>query len=546
MSRGKDLYELDEDTDVVKLDELGLEANTVDESLGDVAHIVVLAGSSTTKIHSICGDVSIGRGTKVQVQIDQRDVSRLHARIRRLSSGSYMLEDAGSRNGTFLNGVAVKSHPLSFGDRIKLGSRALLLFTRYAAQETQLMQSQRMESLGQLAAGIAHEINNPLTYVVFNMESLLRDLPRLAQAVTRLRGDLERHVGSSALKSTLGTAWKLIAPAALEDLVARTQDAVEGAQRVREIVRNLKTFARMDDEGLSPIQLNDAIESALSIAVNEIKFRARLVQDLGPIPPVMANDGRLSQVFLNLLINAANAIEEGQVEDNEIRVRTWSAGEEVFAEVSDTGHGIAEKDLPRLFEPFFTTKAESAGLGLGLSICHNIVTSYGGSIQVESTVGQGSRFRVSLTRVTEEENRPRRATAGENGQLVSRGRVLLVDDEPNIGIAVQRILSEEHEVVLASSGESGQRILEKDTAFDVILCDLMMPGITGMDLYDWLAKTHPSLVSRVVFITGGAFTPAARAFIKRVPNIQIPKPPDPRNLKILIRELMGKRDRQFD
>jgi two-component system NtrC family sensor kinase len=144
------------------------------------------------------------------------------------------------------------------------------------------------------------------------------------------------------------------------------------------------------------VAVNEAIVVALKMADHEIKYRARLSRELGDLDPVLGNDGRLSQVFLNLLLNAARAIEEGRPEQNEVRVRSWMEGEDVLVEVADTGHGVAPEHLHRLFEPFFSTRAPGAGAGLGLSICHNVVHDHGGRIDVTSTVGVGTTIAVHL------------------------------------------------------------------------------------------------------------------------------------------------------
>jgi CheY-like chemotaxis protein len=240
-------------------------------------------------------------------------------------------------------------------------------------------------------------------------------------------------------------------------------------------------------------------------------------------------------------MNAVQAIEEGSLSKNEIRVRTWSDGEWVMAEVQDTGIGIPPENIPHLFEPFFTTKDVGVGSGLGLSICHNMISAYKGHIHVESKVGKGSRFVVSLPAWRQ----PRKASVSAEFALATttapaRGRILIVDDERDICDAVQHMLSDEHEVLVATSGPAAKVILEQDVSFDVVVCDLMMPGVTGIDLYQWVRKRDADLAGRMLFITGGAFTPLARAFLRDVPNRYLEKPFESAALRSAIVELIAR------
>ncbi|MBN1607443.1 MAG: response regulator, partial [Polyangiaceae bacterium] len=290
------------------------------------------------------------------------------------------------------------------------------------------------------------------------------------------------------------------------------------------------------------VDLNRAAEHAATMAANEIRFRAKLVMDLGAIPRILASEGKLAQVFLNLLVNAAHAIEEGCVGHNRITVRTWAADESVFAEVGDTGCGIAQEHLDRVFEPFFTTKGAGRGTGLGLSITRSIVTEFGGDVQVESTVGHGARFLVRFPvghAPPHDEEQTAAARVEGPAAAVARGRLLLVDDEEGIRTTLTRLLRRDHDVLTASSGIEAQSLLQRDRDFDVILCDLMMPEMSGMDLHAWLAETAPSLARRVVFITGGAFTPRASEYLAQAGNLRLEKPFDAARLRTLVSRLVA-------
>jgi CheY-like chemotaxis protein len=261
------------------------------------------------------------------------------------------------------------------------------------------------------------------------------------------------------------------------------------------------------------------------MAWNEIRHRARLVREFGPVPAVIANEARLGQVFLNLLMNAAQAIPEGHVAEHRVRVVTREQGDRVVVEIIDTGAGIAPDVRERIFDPFFTTKPVGEGIGLGLSICHGIVANLGGEIQVESAPGRGSTFRVLLpasNRVrVDDPSRPPRTLLPPR-----RARVLLVDDEANLRTSLGQILGAEHEVREAASGAEVLELLRGGERYDVLLCDLMMPEMSGIDLFDAIERLDDAQARRVIFLTGGAFTPRAQEFMARVPNPRLEKPFD--------------------
>ncbi|RKH42950.1 ATP-binding protein [Corallococcus sicarius] len=243
-------------------------------------------------------------------------------------------------------------------------------FTERKHMQAQLMLGDRLASMGMLAAGIAHELNNPLSYVLSNLEFLHRAL-----------GPLPRPLGADELL----------------EYQQVLEDAREGSERMRQIVRQLKVFSRVDDAHDEPVDLHRVLDSVTQMAASEIRPRARLVKQYGDVPAVRGNEGKLFQVFLNLVINAAHAIPEGLTDTHEIRlISRVDAEGRVVVDVRDTGRGIAPEHLRRIFDPFFTTKAPGQGTGLGLSICDTIVRALGGSISVESTPGHGATFHVAL------------------------------------------------------------------------------------------------------------------------------------------------------
>ncbi len=376
--------------------------------------------------------------------------------------------------------------------------------------QDQLMIADRMASMGTLAAGLAHEINNPLACVMANLDLATRDI-----------FDRAENLGLTAEFS---------------EVRDELNDAREASERIRNIVRDLKIFSRAEEDKTGPVDVQRVMEASLRMAWNEIRHRARLVKTFGKTPPVEASESRLGQVFLNLVINAAQAIVEGSADSNEIRISTSTdPGGDVVIEISDTGPGMPPVVLDQLFTPFFTTKPLGVGTGLGLSICHRIVTGFGGSIDVKSELGKGSTFRIMLPAA--------RAATGSTAPRVAldlvarrRGRILVVDDEPAIGKAVQRILAAEHEVVTIGSPADALKRIGDGEQFDVILCDLMMPQMTGMELHDHLSRVAGEQANRMIFLTGGAFTIRARTFLDKVPNQRIEKPFDALHLRALIND----------
>jgi PAS domain S-box-containing protein len=398
--------------------------------------------------------------------------------------------------------------------------------------EATLAQTDRLTSMGMLAAGVAHEINNPLAYVLYNIESLSQDLPRLAEGMRRCHAALSARIGDGAMAEILGNGQHVFHPAMFDETLTQLREALSGTLRIRSITRSLGTFARVEQVEMAPVDLEACIEHALAMAANELKFRARLVRDYTRVPAVLASEGKLAQVFLNLLINAAHAIDEGHVEDNEVRVRTWSEAGSVYAAVSDTGKGIAPEHRDQVFEPFFTTKGVGVGSGLGLSICEHIVTEFGGEISFTCDVGRGTKFVIRLPQLPSGWERAGSETPERAGApRPTRGRILVIDDEDGVRAILARILQHDHDVITASSGTEARALLETDKRFDVIFCDLMMPSMSGMELHAWLAEQDPHLADRVVFVTGGAFTPGATAYLAKVGNQRIEKPFDATSLK---------------
>lgn len=406
--------------------------------------------------------------------------------------------------------------------------------TEKKALEANMAAVDRLASMGTLAASMAHELNNPLAYVCFNMESLAEDLPVLTAATTRCCTALRERVGETAFAEIIGPGAPLLEPNLLHDIIDRVQESLQGTRRMKVMTRGLGMFSRVEQTQQTRVDLQSAIESAIGFATSEIVPRARLVRAFAELPAVWGSEGKLSQVFLNLLVNAAHAISEGNALNNEITVRSWVSHTMVNVEIADTGAGIAAKDLERIFEPFFTTKPAGVGTGLGLAICRRIVTEFGGELRVESQLGKGSAFVVSLPihSGAPHEQRAETDSSTARDSITTDGRILVIDDEAGLRKLVGRLLgNNDRELINASSGEQAQAILENDQSFDVIICDLMMPGMSGMALHEWLATRCPALARQVIFVTGGAFTPQAAEYLARVGNVTFEKPFDAEALK---------------
>jgi len=413
--------------------------------------------------------------------------------------------------------VEISSIPIEYQ-----GGPAVLAFARDVTErkrmEIKLLEADRLTALGVLSAGVAHEINNPLAYVLLNLEYLKRELPKAAND-----------------------------PSRIESLMVRVQDACHGADRVASIVRDLRTFARGEETARQPVGLETVIEAAVNIAYPEIRTRARLERRYQTVPAVDGNAGRLEQVFLNLLLNATQAFAEDSEEaDNLIRITLRADGDEVVAEVADNGPGIPADLLGRIFDPFFTTKPVGVGTGLGLPICRGIVQTHGGEITVDSKPGSGATFTLRFPASKLSPIMPSRKSDRsplDHADVRERGRVLVVDDESVVAHTLKVLLQGEHDLVVAESGAEALELLQGEatslSTYDAILCDLMMPGMTGMELFEVLRREYPALAGRVVFMTGGVSMMRVSEFLESVPNAKFEKPFDIAELRRCLHRMVA-------
>ncbi len=333
----------------------------------------------------------------------------------------------------------------------------------------------RLAALGALSASVAHEINTPLAYVLANLESVAH--------------------GAEAAEAPIA-------------------DAIEGARRIARIISDLGSFARLGDPSgeREPLDVALAVTVALNLAANRLRHTAEVVRHHEPGLRAFARETQLVQVLLNLLVNAAHSLESAPPTQRRIEIRTAAAEPgRIVIEVRDHGKGIPEGELSRIFEPFFTTRSGEGGTGLGLSVSRRIVEGFGGKISASSLSGRGATFTIELDRApadqTSETTRP---PSGPHAKR--RARILVVDDEPAVGRALARLMRE-HDVMTAASSTDALTMLRAEPAPDLVLCDIMMPGMTGPQLFEAVRREVPRLSERFVFLTGGTFTDAATDFI---------------------------------
>jgi len=375
---------------------------------------------------------------------------------------------------------------------------------RIARQSESLHQSEKMAALGSLLAGVAHELNNPLS-VVSAQALLMQDTvsdPKLTERATKI---------------------------------------ANAADRCSRIVRTFLSMARQRPLDRAAVNINETVESVVSVTNYSLrKSNVELTLDLTPdLPGVWANDDELNQVVTNLVVNAQQSI-EGSGESGNLRIASAYDDVEhrVLLSVSDNGPGIPHEIRSRVFEPFFTTKEVGEGTGIGLAVCHRIMESLHGKIGLVSHPGQGASFTISLPAIPEE-----RASAIVRPQSPAKPaacRVLVVDDDPEIASMLKEILVlDGHDVRCAPSGKKALQLLSRHD-FQIILTDLRMPDTDGIGLYQTLARLTPGLLDRVGFVTGDTFSSSAREFLRQSERPHIEKPFTPEQVRRLVDELQSR------
>lgn len=395
---------------------------------------------------------------------------------------------------------AFLSKPVDGGTLVRT-VRDLVLAARARKQEAErLAHSERLSSLGQMAAAVAHEINNPLSWVVGNLRILADRLEHPERLQARL-----------------------------EDTRAAVREALEGAERIRAIVSDIRVFTRKFEDEAATVDVVDAIESLLRLMDRQLQPRVRIVREFNGAHLVRASPGRLRQVLLNLVVNALEALPQDRVPDeNVLRLRVAQTRDRrVEISVTDNGPGIPPAVLQRVFEPFFTTKGKEGGTGLGLFVCQGLVTAMGGELRVQTEVGRGARFSFSL---------PRAEPLGlaAPGQAPASGRrmtILAVDEDPAVLTALAGELQGDL-LLTAHDGEAALQILASQRV-DLILCDLHSRKLDGRALYYQLHRQGGGLETKLAFMTGGILDEEMLRFAKSRSDRVLQKPLRPTELRSL-------------
>jgi two-component system cell cycle sensor histidine kinase/response regulator CckA len=386
--------------------------------------------------------------------------------------------------------------------------------------QRQLEQADRLASVGTMAAGVAHEVNNPLTFILSNISFVLEEV--------------RQRMGQPEVPDV--RTW-------MKELEGALADAEEGTKRIAKIVTDLKAFTRPSAETAETANVNEVLNWSLGVARHEVVARGRIVRQFGEVPPVDASSARLGQVFVNLIINAAHALDPARRETNEITLasRTDAQGWAVV-EIRDTGCGMTADVLDKIFDPFFTTKTNGLGTGLGLSVSHGIMESLGGTIVFESEPGKGTLARVVLPPGCPQ---PPKATPAEPpaalaaADALPRGYLLVVDDEPLVRSALRRVLGGQHAITCPKTFAEALALIAGGMRFDLILCDIMAPGPAGRALYDEILRRDAEQARRMIFLTDGTLSSQMADFLASVPNRRIGQPCDARELRGLVNKMLA-------
>ncbi len=441
---------------------------------GGPARLIVMEGPQAGQKFKIDGDVVLGRAIDSTVVLEDPEVSRSHVNITRAHNGAYIIEDMGSRNGTQVNGVPITKQFLVFGDKIQVGPRVLILFAPFDPIEDQLLQRQRLEALGRVGAGVAHDLNNMLGAISASIDFLSR-LPS------------DRQVGAPDVR----------------DSVADIRTALGQAS---ELARGILKFARGRSRGHALVDLSIVCNEVIRLAHHTFDRAIMLEQDIAPNLVVSGDQAELHQVIMNLCLNARDAMPTGGTLRIVAEHVEASAGERsrIRVTIRDSGSGMDAATRARIFEPFFTTKPEGAGFGLGLSTVREVVSMHGGDVQVESSPGRGTTFAIYLPASTGQPQ-PVRITSGHKDlrpHNAATARILLVDDEEVVRRSTARLLRQAgHEVLEAPGGKEATQIYANAERFpDLVILDLDMPHLNGEQTQRVILSIDPH--ARILFMSG--------------------------------------------
>lgn len=430
----------------------------------------------------------------------------------------------------------------AFVDR--LGLRARLRAESRRLQEA-FAHSERLTALGTLVAGVGHEINNPLAAVILSIEAARRRmLPALeaarAIAVATRAG---APIPANAVATLTGDGWP--APGGRE--ATAVFDEIEAAaDAIASIVRDLRTFARSDtDEPPERVEVDELIEHAIRLSGREALRRGVLERDYEPnLPPLVVPRGRVTQVIMNVLINALHAIEEVDSPTHRVRISVRADDDFVAITVTDTGPGIPPESLERIFDPFYTTKRQGLGTGLGLSISRAILRRLGGELSVESVYGEGATFLCFLpipspAVLGTTTKQAATATATANGEMAAPRSILVVDDDERILRSYARLLGTRHRVMVAYDGREAIDMIRSGSSPDVVLVALDVPDEEGRELLVWLEAERPDLACRTILVTSGGTHAEGAEFLRSYRGLVVAKPARGRDLLAAIDRVAG-------
>jgi len=411
-----------------------------------------------------------------------------------------------------------------------------------------LVRQEKMAAIGQLAAGMAHEINNPNSFVISNLFALKEYTEDILKAYDYLRNLLTKYLPPDEIEKVQQMEADLGIGTILEDYQDTVIEAQEGAQRISAIVKELQFFA---GEGKKEdlIDLGEIIDATLKVVKNQLKFKTSVETDFSPSPLIRGNWAELGQAILNVLINAADFLDEENLNENRLKISMREHDEHILVEFEDNGPGIKPESLEHIFQPFYTTKPVGKGTGLGLTVAYEIVKKHGGDMWAESRPGEWTRIIMQFPKATG--NLPVGSKEHARRELLQEipgpapetevkmphpakpaagdlPRILLVDDEVYLLKSYMRRLHDMYEITASDSGKEALDLLTKDENFDAVICDLLMPDLPGYRLYTEAVKRNPSLADKFIFVTGGAFSGDAGKFMDNtdLPVLQKPFPLD--------------------
>jgi signal transduction histidine kinase/ActR/RegA family two-component response regulator len=447
------------------------------------AQLIAIEGPAAGQKFRLEGSATLGRSPDATIMLEDPEVSRIHARLSRTERGEYLLEDLGSKNGTFVNGVRVERRSVLYGDKIRVGPRATLELSSFDAVEDHLIQRQRFEAIGRLGVGIAHDLNNVLAALEAGAAFLRALSP-------------DRTLGDPEVSECIS-------------------DLTLAAERASGLTSGILSFARGRRTMRGPVDLSGLAWEVVRMLRHTLDQTIRIEPHIEPNVIVHGNQSELHQVLLNLCLNARDAMPDGgflriytRVDPNPPAELAVPSGRQAARlSVEDTGMGMEPQFVTRIFEPFFTTKREGAGYGLGLATAREIISLHGGLISIDSTPGVGSTFHVVLPRLDRESVRPPPVESKLHAEVEQKATanlatVLLVDDERMVRRSVARLLRQSgFEVLEASDGYEALSLYEKQPC-DLVLLDLDMPGLNGEQTQIRLMALDPNV--RIIFATGHA------------------------------------------